>query len=224
MTGAVRRSGWLVGACVAGALLGGCGGGGDGDGDRDTEALITSFGEEAEAAYDAAGDSRSEDFSKGVSTDDCFILGADGADAVVEALGLAVDEPPEVGFTYLSGPPGQSESISCAIDVGGPDDATVTIDAGTMAADRDQVALALASSESEGAEEVDGEAPGLDPDDVVALVTNEGEVTLLGWVSDGFYVGLNVPTALAEPEAGLAALPVAVDAVTTALGGTPPER
>lgn len=197
----------------------------DGDGgsagDTDGSALVAPFDDAAEAAYEAAGADRREDFTRGVTIDEgCFVLSDEAVVAVAEAIGVEGAGDAEVNpGTFLTGPPGQRESLVCSIGIG-EDDANVSVNTGTTPLDRDGLLEEFelfADSNDVEVQQLDGEAPGLDPDDVLA-VEREG-VASFSWVRDDFQISLSVPTEVADAEAGFRALPVLVEGVTDTLSG-----
>lgn len=204
---------------------GGGGAGGDGGGgasvDAEESALVEPFDAAAEAAYTAAGSDRSEDFTRGVVVEEgCFVLSDEGVVAVAEALGVdgAADAEITEG-TYLSGPPGQRENLTCSLYVG-DDEVTVGIHTGTTQLDRDELLEEFelyAGRDDLELEVLQGEAPGLDPDEVFA-VDRDGFVTV-GWIQGDFQISMSIPEQVADADAGFQALPVLVAEVTETLSG-----
>lgn len=209
----------LVAALGAGCSDdGGDGGGGLGSAPGG-DALVEPFEAAAEDAYEAADADRSEDFNRGVEIEDgCFALDEAGAVAVAEALELdgAADAVIQDG-TFLSGPPGQREQIICGIDLDGE---RVTVTAGTTVLERDQLLEQMELAAGQNDEEVsvlDGDAPGLDGDSVLA--TDRDGFASFTWVDGDFLVVLSFPEDLADYDRGFEALPVLVDAVAATLSG-----
>lgn len=219
----------VVAALVAGAFAG-CSGDDDGDGGGGGgvlsggggpagDDLVAPFEAAAEDAYEAAGSDRVDDHARGVLLEDgCIGLDDRGAVAVAEALGLdgagdaVVDDS---GF--LTGTPGQSEVATCGIDAG--DDRRIGVNLGTTVLEPDEVLEAVELSAEQNDEDVtvlDGGAPGLDGDSVVAVAFDEH--TNVAWVDGDFQVVLVVPASIAGPEEAREALPVLVGAVADALG------
>lgn len=202
-------------AVIAALALTGCGSD-DGDAEPssngpDGAAMATAFAERSAEAYEAEGSDRERDFAAGLVLDDCFALDAQGLKALGEAL-EGVDVRTDTG-NYLHGPPGEDETITCSLLEG--DDASIgTLIAGTTVVDSEGMQERLERFEE--VEEVDGEAPGLDPADVVA--TDAEGVIRLAWVSDGFLVGVFGATEPFQGEAGFEALSVAVERVARTLG------
>jgi hypothetical protein len=153
-----------------------------------------------------------------VTVEDCPIMAPSTPAAVAEAVG--VDDPTSAsaaGDNSLTGPAGH-ELLSCTmrLDAG----TTVVLTAGPVGFDRNGAVVGLfAAAEGAGkeVEEVGGEAPGLDPDHVLAL-SLDGEAGFYLWVDGGFHVSLAAPLDVADPEDGLRALSVLVDEVEAALG------
>ena len=194
-------------------------GGGSGDG-PDGAALVEPFETEAEAAYEANDGDRLDDFNRGTTIDDgCFALDEAGAVAVTEAL--ALDGAGDAGIadgTFLQGPPGQGETLSCGIDAG--EDARIGVTVGTTTLERDQLLEQMelgAGQSDQELTEIDGEAPGLDADTVLA-VDRDGFATF-GWIDGDFTVALSFPEDLADYDRGFEALPVLVGAVADTLTG-----
>lgn len=208
---------------AGGAACSGDDGGGSGDGGAgqpDGQALAAAFGDAAEAAYDERGGDRAEDFNEGVVLDgDCFALDGGGVDAIAEALGLDPQDV-EIGRgTFLNGNPDRQEILTCPLGGGGGRD-RISFTAGRVSYDRDGLLEQLRESADpdEGpVEEIEGEAPGLAGDQVLAVSRNGGETVAYAWVADGFAVTLAFLSEVADPDTGFAALSEAVDAVATTL-------
>jgi hypothetical protein len=185
----------------------------------DGAALVAAFGGAADAAYAAGGANRQQDFAMGTTVDDCPILTDETPAAVAAALGAAdAEAATPAGGNYLSGPPDERELLTCAIQLA--DGATtVGASAGSLPFDRDGVVADLrnaAERTDSTIEEVDGEAPGLDPAHVVGVV-RDGQAAIYVWVDGGFHVALSGPAATLAPEVGFPALALLVDHVATAL-------
>jgi hypothetical protein len=217
MFGEGRRREWSVAACLLVVpVVVGCGG----DGGPDGRALAERFSLEAEAAYARAGADREEDFLGGVAVD-CFVLDRDGADKILDALGVDGESPRGPVDAYLIGAPGRTETLSCHIVVDGQE-GRIGLSVGPVTADRDQIVDNLRDSVGdEDLEAIDAGAPGLDGDLVYAVTRGSGQDAAAGWVDGGFSVVLNVPGDLADPQAAPAGLSVAVGAVTAALHESP---
>ncbi|HMG41121.1 MAG TPA: hypothetical protein VK611_07305 [Acidimicrobiales bacterium] len=202
-----------------------CSGDDDDSGGRvdepDGASLVEPFNAAAEEAYEAAGSDRQEDFTRGVAETGCFVLDEAGAVAVADALGVDDPDGAELaGDGFISGPPDDRELLVCPISLAGVDE-NVGVNAGTLDGDRAEVLQDMrrgAELNDDEIEEVDGEAPGLDGDHVLA-VARDG-ATQLVWVDGGFGVSLTVPDDVADAEAGFRALPVLVDAVAASLAGS----
>jgi hypothetical protein len=198
---------------VVGALACSDGGdGGDGGVEPDGARLVRAFQAEAEDAAESG-----EELSEGGVETGCFVLDRQGVVAVADALG--VDEPDRAeldGRAFLLGPEG--ESIGCTIETG--DDAPVNVMVSAVSVDRDGWLRDLRRAAGSDTElrDIDGDAPGLHADHVVAV--NSDLVATFAWVHDGFAVTMTVLPEAAEPEAGLQALPVLVDAVAASLTGS----
>jgi len=202
-------------------LAAGCSddGGGLGDG-PDGAALVEPFETEAEAAYEAADLDRQDDFNRGARIEEgCFALDDAGAVAVAEALALdgaadaAIDDS-----TFLQGPPGQRENLTCGIDAG--EDARIGVTVGTTTLERDQLLEQMELGAGQVDQElsaIDGDAPGLDGDSVLAI-DRDGFATF-GWIDDDFTVALSFPEDMADYDRGFEALPVLVGAVGETLTG-----
>lgn len=191
------------------------------DGGSDGATLIEPFQAQVEDAYEANGRDRSEDFNRGVIVEQgCFVLDQEAAVAVAEALG--VDDPDGAepgGAVFINGPP-EREVLSCYIDISHEHQVDVTV--GTVPLDRDELLRELQESNAgSGSDnevhEIDGYAPGLDADHVMAF--QQGGGTTFGWVHDGFAISMRLSPGLAEPDAGFQALPTLVEVVETSLIG-----
>lgn len=205
-------------------LAAGCSGesdDGEGLGDGpDGAALVEPFEAGAEAAYEAADSDRLDDFTRGVTIEDgCFALDDAGAVAVAEALGLDGAAAATIGDgTYLQGPPGQRENLSCVVDVG--EDMPIGVTVGTTTLERDQLLEQMELGAGQADQEItaiDGDAPGLDADSVLAI-DRDGFATF-GWIDADFTVAVSFPEDLADYDRGFEALPVLVGAVTETLTG-----
>jgi hypothetical protein len=218
MTGHRGRGLALAIALTTGGPLLACSGDDDGGGggEPDGAALVDPFGEAAEAIYDDAGLDRDEGFNQGTLTETCPVLTDDDAVAIAEAVGVDDADSATVDGdnTYLSGPP-QRELMSCLVRLN--DDDVVGVSLGTTPVDRDGQLDELRQNLGDEIETIDGEAPGLDPDHVVAFARS-GEAPVAIWIEGGFQIGLNIPDGVATPDDALNALPAAVDAVAAALG------
>lgn len=173
--------------------------------------MSEAFGEKAEAAYEADGLDREEDFERGLLVPECFVLDPEAATAVVEAAGAEGPAFRIADNSYLSGVPGEDEVLNCSLSSTG---AQIVVVAGTTLVDADGQLERLMRG-PEGSEELNGSAPGLDEADVVAV--QGGGVARLDWVSDGFIVSVTGPEDLMGGEDGFAALSAAVEGVEQAL-------
>ncbi|HEY8524591.1 MAG TPA: hypothetical protein VIL48_06490 [Acidimicrobiales bacterium] len=229
---------WRVGAGGAALLLAltaaACSDGGGDDGGEtdggdggladgglaDGEALVAAFDEAAGAAYAELGGDREQHHTEGiVLRDDCFALDGAAASAIIEALGLD-PEGAVVEDVFLQGVPGESEFLYCTLS---PADTErgIAFRAGTTSYDRDGLVDLARQGDARGPiEELEGEVPGLDPDEVLAIALNQGQTVAFSWVADGFMVSVGYPTALADPDGGFAALSEAVSGVTRALAAS----
>jgi hypothetical protein len=175
--------------------------------------MADAFAKRAEAAYEAEGGSREEDSPRGLLVQECFVLDPEAATAVGDAAGAEGPAFRIAETNYLSGVPGEDEILSCSLSSSG---AQIAVIAGTTLVDAEGQ-LERIQRGSEGLEEIDGDAPGLDAADVVAA-SGEG-VARLAWVSDGFVVGITGPEDLMGGEEGFAALSAAVEGVERTLSG-----
>jgi hypothetical protein len=212
------RVGLAVAFTALAASVAACSGDDDGGGgdEPDGGALVDPFGEMADGFYAEAGSDRDEDFNQGALGETCPILADGDAPAIAEALGIdGADEATlDGGSTFVSGPP-QRELMSCTIRL--PDDGVVGISAGTTPVDRDGLLSEYRQNVDEDVETIDAEAPGLDPDHVIGIL-RDGDAPVVVWITGGFQVNLNVPDGTATADDATNALPVAVEAVATALG------
>jgi hypothetical protein len=200
-------------------LAAGCGDdddSGEGGSEPDGAALGEAFGEASEEAYASVDQNRDEDFARGALLEGCFILDSDG----VAAVGEQVAGVPDATLTdpnFLYGPPGEEETLSCGIEAGeGTLVANVT--AGTTLVDRDGFLERITRDPEAPTTEIEGEAPGLDPANVVAVEVGESAAQLV-WISDGFAIGVSGPAEELGGDAGFEALSVAVEEVSRTLGG-----
>jgi hypothetical protein len=88
------------------------------------------------------------------------------------------------------------------------------VGAGTTLAEPDQLRERLLRQD--GAEEIDGEPEGLDPEQVIATQSGEGASQFV-WTDGAFTVGVFGPSAEIEPDEGFAALETAVSGVERTL-------
>lgn len=206
---------------VAVAIVTGCGGSDDSD---DAESgpsgaeLASAWDGRAVQAYAAAGADRERDFAAGTVVEGCFYLDQAAGEAIGEVVGASAVELSDENF--ISGPPGEDESMTCTLTNPDtpPDDPSglLSTSAGTTLADPDQFEARLLRREGP-TNAIEGEAPGLDPANVVA-VEAEG-VYSFAWVSDDFFVGISAPAEFIGVEDGFAALSVAVGEVERTLLG-----
>lgn len=198
--------------------LAGCGGGGDDAPDEstapDSAALSEAFDAGAEQAYTDADKSRADDFGSGVVIDDCFAIDDDGAAAIGDAAGFELTLGEN---NFLQGVPGEEERIGCSVEAGDdgpPPIFMVTV--GTTLVDTAQF-LERIKRNLEDVTEIDGEAPGLDPESVIGV---EGDGTRqFAWIEDDFLIGVGGPADQLSEEEGFAALSAAVEGVESTLGG-----
>lgn len=212
----------LIAVVTAAAVLAAVPACGDDGGDAlevDGPALVEPFQAEAEGAYAAHDADRSEDFDTGAFVEDgCFALDQETATTVAESLGVEDPESAELDDqgVFILGPP-ERERLTCAVMLRG--DSTITVTIGTVPVGRDEL-LREADRRNEAMDdpapqEIEGDAPGLDADHVVAYTQDDGAVFI--WVHDGFAISLAFHSEVAEPEAGFEALPVLVEGVATVL-------
>lgn len=195
----------------------GCGGG-------DDEATTTdsgipnvqdAFSLAAAAAYEQEGKNREADFGAGTTVKECFALDEAGLEKVGEAAGV-----PDLEFTgsgFLAGPPDEEERLVCPTDAGKGAESPAAIRSiavGLTLADREQL-LKRSMQGAREATEIDGTAPGLDPESVFALDLDGSKQ--FTWVSDEFVVGLGGPSDELDDEAGFDALGVLVEEVQRTL-------
>ncbi len=203
-------------ALVLALLLVGCGGD-EGDDLPTGEELTAAFVENAAQVYEDEGLDREQDFARGLdSVEDCFYLDDEAAAAIAEeAVGTGEVQVNDLNF--LNGTPGEEERMGCSIGdaASGTETTVVLLNVGTTQLDPDQFLEGLLS-EPESVE-LEGEADGLDPAEVVAA-EREGS-NIFAWVHEDFVISIsNVATELSV-EDGYAALPVAVDEITRTLTG-----
>jgi hypothetical protein len=205
----------MIAALATGLLLASCGSSDSDDaGGPDVEALKAGFEEGADAAYAAEDLDREQDFGPPVLVDECFVLDQEGAERIAAALPVA-GESVRVHGEVLSGTPGEDETLNCTVREDAADgDTLFGVSAGTTAATREQLLARLL--QIEGSEEVEGEAPGLDPSEVVGTRLENSRVA--GWVADDFTIAISGPTEQLGEDA-FEALPIAVDEVSRTLAG-----
>lgn len=176
--------------------------------------MAKAFAERSSAAYEAEGENRNNDILLGLGLliPECFIIDAEGVAAVGEAAGAEARAFRIADTSYLSGVPGEDETLNCSLGSTGEQLAVI---AGTTLVDT-KGQLERLQRESESSEEFDGSADGLDDADIAAT-KGEG-VARLAWVSDGFVVSVTGPEDLLGGEKGFAALSAAVEGVERTLG------
>ncbi len=186
----------------------------DGGGGPDVAALEAGFSEGADAAYADQDLDRNADHGPPVLVEDCFALDQEGAERIAAAL-PATENAISVQGEVLSGTPGEDETLNCAVREGDADRETVYgVSVGTTLATREQLLERLL--QVEGSEEVEGDAPGLDPSEVLGAKLENSRVAI--WVADDFAIGISGPAA-SLGEAAFEALPIVVDEVSRTLGG-----
>jgi hypothetical protein len=170
----------------------------------------------AEDFYTESGADRGEDFNQGTLGETCPILADGDAAEIAEALGVdGADEATVDGdSTFVSGPP-ERELMSCTLRL--PGDGVFGVTAATTPVDRDGLLSEIRQNVDDEVEQVEAEAPGLDPDHVLGLDRGDGAPVAI-WIEGGLQVGVTLPEGLATPEDTMNALPVAVSAVAAALG------
>ena len=197
----------------------GCGGDDSGDGggsEPDGAALGDAFGEAAEEAYASNDQNRDEDFAQGALLEDCFILDDDAVAAIGEEVAGASDAT-VTAPNFLVGPPGEEETMSCGIEAG-KGNLVANVTAGTTLVDRDGLLERITRDPEAPTTEIEGEAPGLDSENVIALEAGEGAAQFI-WVSDDFAIGVSGPLEELDGDAGFETLSVAVEEVSRTLEG-----
>lgn len=174
--------------------------------------MSEAFGARAEAAYRANEQDREDDFARGLLVPECFALDAEAATAVGEAAGADGPALRIADTNFLSGVPGEDETLNCSLGSSGEQLAVI---AGTTLVDAEGQLERLERG-SDGFEQFDGSATGLDDADVAAT-KGEG-VARLAWVSDGFIVGITGREEVLGGEEGFDALSAAVEGVARTLG------
>jgi hypothetical protein len=208
------RSALATSFVAFGIVLAGCGGdeASDEPSGPDGAALAAAFGERADEAYADAGKDRDEDFGAGFLVKECFSVDDDAAAAIGEAAGF------ELTFgdsNFLRGVPDEEESLGCSVDADGDERPTIVmVTTGTTLAEPDQFLERLLRA-TEGVTEVEGDAPGLDPESVVA--TEADGISQFAWVDNDFFVGIGGPSEQLSTEEGFAALSATVDGVESTL-------
>jgi len=181
--------------------------------------LAAGFADGSAAAYEAQDLNRDQDYLRGAITDDCFVLDQAGAEAIAQATGSDHEQVELSKDNYVSGAPGEEETLICAVDDPTQSEAVKrligTVGVGTTLADPDQY-LERALRTAKGTE-LEGTAEGLDPAEVVAF-EREG-VRTFAWVHDDFVIAISGPAQVLSTDAGFAALPVAVEEVSRTLSG-----
>jgi hypothetical protein len=214
------RQGALAAGLVAVALAG-CGGGGDDSSSTTTSSsqpdgttLTASFDDLATQAYQDAGKDRQQDYTGGTTVDGCFIADDETATAIGDAAGF------EVTFAqknnYLQGLPDQQERLLCSVEPppGADHPVIASVSAGTTTLTPDQT-LANLQRVDKSTKELDGTAPGLDPDSVLAV--EGGGISQFIWIDGDFTVALSGLSDKLTPDQGFAALAAAVDGVSRTL-------
>lgn len=133
-------------------------------------------------------------------------------------MGLDPQDAELARGTFLTGAPDRPELLTCTI--AGGDQRAISFTVGTVSEDRDEVLEQVregAHPDAGPIEEIEGDAPGLGEDHVLAVSRDGGEYFAFAWIDGGFLVTLAFPSGVADPERGFAALSEAVDAVRTSL-------
>lgn len=202
----IRRLATLV---LAASVLTAVGCGGE-EGSEGAE-LGGAFAAAADRAYEAAGKDRAEDFALQVTIDDCFILPAGADAALADAVGL---KQLELATVLIGGPP-ENEMIQCYFGSDGRETQAIGgVFAGATTLTPEQFRDQIIRNRK-GGDDIEGNAPGLDPDRVVAI--RDEETGVYAWVDDGFFVSVTSPDP--DPDIGYAALGVAVEQAQGALAG-----
>ncbi len=212
------RRGALATGLTALAIAG-CGGGDSSSSTTsssqpDGTTLIASFDDLATQAYKDAGKDRQRDYTAGTNVDGCFIADDETAKAIGDATGLEVTFATQ--NNYLQGLPDQQERLICSIEppAGADHPVIVSVSAGTTTLTPDQT-LANLQRTDKSTHELDGSAPGLDPDSVLAV--EGGGISQFMWIDGDFTVGLGGLSDKLSPDQGLAALSAAVQGVSRTL-------
>jgi hypothetical protein len=210
----------LAAALALGAFALGCGGS-DEEGAPPPSGLelAEAWDAEAEAAYEAAGVDRDEDFATGVSDAECFYLDQAGAEAIAATLGH--DGDVELSDSNFLGGPPEEEGMVCGLSdpaeepvLDAPIQSSIAIlGAGTTTGTADQHRERLLGEDN--TTELEGSADGLAADEVVA-VDREGVKTFM-WVSEGFSVSFSPGDENLGDDAGFDALGTAVAEVSRTL-------
>ncbi|GAA5144707.1 hypothetical protein GCM10023340_12810 [Nocardioides marinquilinus] len=184
-------------------LLGACSSSPDG------EDLVGPFEDGAEQAYEDQGVDRSDttNLSRGVQVEDCWVVDADGVQAIGEAAYGDGDYAVETTGA-LFGQVGQ-EQLSCPIGRDGEPGL------GFSVATTDRSLDDLAALREEAGYEV-VETPDTDLDEDAVLLTGNDEGTAAVWLDGGLLVGVGGRDL--DAEAAVGALEAAVDAVSEHLG------
>jgi hypothetical protein len=213
----------VIAAVAISIALGGCGDSDPAEAPSNLASgseLAAAFGKLAEKAYAANDLDRDEDYAQGTTVDGCFFLDQRAAEAIADAIGGGHDKTEVAKDNLINGPPEQAETLVCTLSDPEEEDLAsrliATVGAGTTTLEPEQyVEQALRLGKGE---EIEGDAEGLDPDDVVAF--ERANVLTFAWISDDFVIGLSAPTRILSVEDGFAALPTVVDEVSrTLLGG-----
>ncbi len=108
--------------------------GGSTGGGSDGAAMAEAFDGLAQQAYEAEGLDREQDSAKGLLLEKCFVLDAEAVRAVGDAAGAKGPVFRIVDRNFLSGVPGEGETLNCSLGANGPQ---FSVTAGTTQVDRD---------------------------------------------------------------------------------------
>jgi hypothetical protein len=186
----------------------------DGLDDIDGSTLVTPFADVALQLYDAAGTSRTDDPDTGIEAASCPLVDDEHAVAIAGAIGVPDPDGAVVGGVSLRGA-AESELLTCAVTLAGGQQVELTI--GTTLLGRDSVIDDLEARDV-AVEEVEGEIPDLDDDDVIGVAGTADQSAAAFWIDSGFQISLRTTPDVADVDGAFGALPALVDAVYTALG------
>jgi hypothetical protein len=215
VAGQAGRRGWRAGLTALWAVtpVGGLVACSDGDGSGggiEGAALVEPFGELAEELHEGGDPSLGDVPGENVRLLTCPVLTDDDAVAIAGALGL--DDPDRAtaeGVKILDG--SRAESVQCSID-GGDTEEWVDVWTGTTTETADDPEERV----DEGAEVIDGEAPGLDDADVFGVDGPQGPMSVI-WRDEGFYVSLSLPEGYDDADRAFRALALTAETVAESL-------